>query len=100
MIFNSYSKLKKNLLYKKFKNIYIIKYKYIKKLNNLLKSKNSNNYVYNKFIYIFNNIKLLYIISNKYNLILIKYIYTWYSLINYKFYNNYFYIIIIIFTYF
>nr|UTS56912.1 hypothetical protein [Plasmodium ashfordi] len=93
MIFNLYSKLKKNLLLKKFKNIkikknFINKNIYIKFFNILLKSKNSNNYIYNKIIY-YKNIKLLYIISNKYNLLLLKNFNIWFILFNYTLkYNN------------
>ncbi|CRG98248.1 hypothetical protein PGAL8A_API03800 (apicoplast) [Plasmodium gallinaceum] len=105
MIFNLYSKLKKNLLLKKFKNINIIKYNinkkiYIKYLNIIFKSKNSNNYIYNKINYNYKNIKLLYIISNKYNLLLIKIINFWYILLYYKINYHNIYLIKNIFTYF
>nr|UTS56877.1 hypothetical protein [Plasmodium sp.] len=106
MIFNSFYKLKKNNLLKKFKNLQfknfnIIKFIYIKNFNILLKSKNSNNYIYNNIIYKYKNIKLLYIISNnKYNLLLFKLNNFWYTLLNYKINLNIIYIIKNIFTYF
>nr|UTS56821.1 hypothetical protein [Plasmodium sp.] len=103
MIFNLYNKLKKNLLLKKFKNIKkqnVKKLIYIKNFNILLKSKNSNNYIYNIFNYKYKNIKLLYIISNKYNLLLIKFINFWFILYNYNIIYNNIYIIKNIFTYF
>nr|UTS56898.1 hypothetical protein [Plasmodium homocircumflexum] len=106
MIFNTYSKLKKNFLLKKFKNLQIKNYNikhsiYIKDLNILLKSKNSNYYIYNTIFYNYKNIKLLYIISNnKYNLFLFKKIKFWYILLTYKINYNYIYIIKNIFTYF
>nr|QUL61518.1 hypothetical protein [Haemoproteus columbae] len=101
MIFNLYSKLKKNILLKKFKNINLIKKKNIKKLkfikffNILLKSKNSNLYLYNKIYYKYKNIKLIYLISNKYNLIFLKLLNIWYLLLNYKINYNLYYINII-----
>nr|UTS56744.1 hypothetical protein [Plasmodium simiovale]BBB58180.1 hypothetical protein [Plasmodium simiovale] len=103
MIFNLYYKLKKNILLKKFKTIKknnIRKFIYINKFNLLLKSKNSNKYLYNIIIYKYNNFKLLYIISNKYNLILIKQINFWYNILYISFIYNNIYIIKYIFTYF
>ncbi|VVF13554.1 hypothetical protein HEP_API05000 (apicoplast) [Hepatocystis sp. ex Piliocolobus tephrosceles] len=103
MIFNLYYKLKKNLLLKKFKNIKqknINKFIFIKKFNILLKSKNSNSYIYNNIIYKYKNLKLLYIISNKYNLLLIKFIDFLYIIYKYNIKYNNIYIIKNIFTYF
>ncbi|KJP90340.1 hypothetical protein AK88_07044 (apicoplast) [Plasmodium fragile] len=103
MIFNLYYKLKKNILLKKFKNIKINnikKFIYINKFNLLLKSKNSNKYLYNIIFYKYNNIKLLYIISNKYNLLLIKQLNFWYNILYISFIYNNIYIIKHIFTYF
>nr|UTS56884.1 hypothetical protein [Plasmodium sp.] len=106
MIFNLFFKLRKNILLKKFKNLQIKnftinKHIYIKNLNILLKSKNSNNYIYNNIIYKYKNIKLLYILSNnKYNLLLFKLNNFWYILLNYKININIIYIIKNIFTYF
>lgn len=105
MIFNLYYKLKKNLLLKKFKNIQINnnikKIVYIKLFNILLKSKNSNNYIYNIINNKYKNIKLLYILSNnKYNLLLFKNINLWNILLNYNIIFNNIYIIKNIFTYF
>nr|UTS56870.1 hypothetical protein [Plasmodium chiricahuae] len=106
MIFNLYSKLKKNFLLKKFKNIQIKKYyiqknMYIKNFNILLKSKNSNIYIYNKINHNFKNIKLLYILSNnKYNLLLFKIINFFYNISNYEINYIYIYLIKTIFTYF
>nr|UTS56933.1 hypothetical protein [Haemoproteus tartakovskyi] len=97
MIFNSYSKIQKQILYKKFKLLF--KYYFKKKniLNNILKSKNSNIYIYNKFLYKFTYITLIYINSN---VILHKLIYIWYLLIHYNINFNNIYIILYIFTYF
>ncbi|SBT86803.1 hypothetical protein PMUG01_API003900 (apicoplast) [Plasmodium malariae] len=104
MIFNLYYKLKKNLLLKKFKNIKknnIKKFIYIKKYNILLKSKNSNCYIYNIINYKYKNLKLLYILSNKYNLILTKIINFYYIIYNnYNINYNNIHIIKNIFTYF
>ncbi|VUC58745.1 hypothetical chloroplast reading frame 93, putative [Plasmodium berghei ANKA] len=102
MIFNIHYKLKKNLLFKQFKNnIQIKKYIYLKKqINIILKSKNSNNFIYNIIKYKYKNLKILYIIINKYNLILIKFINFWYILNNYYIKYDKFYLIKTIFTYF
>nr|UTS56835.1 hypothetical protein [Plasmodium sp.] len=104
MIFKLYNKLKKNLLLNKFKFInkkYIKKFIYIKKFNILLKSKNSNYYIYNIIHYKCKNLKLLYILSNKYNIILIKILNFWYNiLIYYNINYNNIYTIKIIFTFF
>nr|UTS56758.1 hypothetical protein [Plasmodium inui]BBB58238.1 hypothetical protein [Plasmodium inui] len=103
MIFNLYYKLKKNILLKKFKNIKknnIKKFIYINKFNLLLKSKNSNKYLYNIIFYKYNNLKLLYIISNKYNLLLIKQTNFWYHILHIFFIYNNIYKIKYIFTYF
>nr|BAL70555.1 open reading frame 105 [Plasmodium ovale] len=103
MIFNLYYKLKKNLLLKKFKNkkkFNINKLNYIKNFNVLIKSKNSNNYIYNIIIYKYKNLKILYILSNKYSLLLIKIIHFWYILYYYNINYNNIFIIKNIFTYF
>ncbi|VEV59436.1 probable protein, unknown function (apicoplast) [Plasmodium vinckei vinckei] len=101
MIFNIHYKLKKILLLKQFKNNKKIKYIYLnKQINIILKSKNSNNYLYNILKYKYKNLKTLYIIINKYNLMLIKFINFWYILNNYYIEYNKFYLIKTIFTYF
>nr|YP_008757407.1 hypothetical protein [Leucocytozoon caulleryi]BAN94687.1 hypothetical protein [Leucocytozoon caulleryi] len=105
MIFNKYFKLNKNKILNKFKNIQIIKYnkyKYlnIKNLNILFYSKNSNNYNYSRIIYNIKYIKLLYILSNYYNKILLKLLYFWFTILNYKINYQYYILILNIFTYF
>ncbi|GAW84764.1 open reading frame 105 (apicoplast) [Plasmodium gonderi] len=103
MILNLYYKLQKNILLKKFKNKKnnIKKFIYIKnKFNILLKSKNSNKYIYNIINYKYKNLKILYIISNKYNILLIKKINFWYNILYINFIYNKIYIIKNIFTYF